>query len=693
MKNILVLTLGMSWQIVPEAVGFTNPDAYDFFAGSDEVSRIRKQYNIEPVDECWIVTVEGLDLTAIQAWAQKWHINLRFIICAGVKDFNSENEISTMRSLIYRTVLNAVAYAHGGKLYLSLSGGRKTMSADMQDAANLFGCDALFHIMETRECTGDIRRRYNSESLLDMPGAYASYYYPTVMNIETPPSFIISTDKEVLSAEMYPLDLPPLHGTLVYEENGAVLDEIQHRKKQSAQLYSNFYNMLISEDSNGMGRDIFRKLYFLPPAVLRRMQEYNIGSKDRDFIQKLPKADLHTHLGGVLSVADIISIVCGAAHVQDTQWHSLVSRLVASKNIEALREKQTELFQDKKTDFNRFYARYTDFVLSFEKDPELFDALLFGKNIDPDAYYKIGIDAYQRLGDFQGSSLLQSEWAIRGCMRVYIEKLLADNVRYVEIRCSPYKYTRLGLSAEQVVSFIMDEMDSRYCSEQPLRDYRIIVIIGREASLSEIKDSIDAIQKLSSANSRFSSRFAGVDLAGAESAAEPAKLRELFMDFLRDCIHITIHAGETESVENVWQAVYHLSADRIGHGLKLRHNPVLMSRFADKRIGIEMCPSSNDQIVGFRDPQSDDAPYPLLEYLKKGLRVTINTDNCGISRTTLTDEFIKASVLSKNLSVWQCLALIRNSICVSFAPLSVHTQLMRSFEDEILDVCLEYFKV
>ena len=138
MKNILVLTLGMSWQIVPEAVGFTNPDAYDFFAGSDEVSRIRKQYNIEPVDECWIVTVEGLDLTAMQAWAQKWHINLRFIICAGVKDFSSEDEISTMRSLIYRTVLNAVAYAHGGKLYLSLSGGRKTMSADMQDAANLF---------------------------------------------------------------------------------------------------------------------------------------------------------------------------------------------------------------------------------------------------------------------------------------------------------------------------------------------------------------------------------------------------------------------------------------------------------------------------------------------------------------------------------------------------------------------------
>jgi adenosine deaminase len=123
---------------------------------------------------------------------------------------------------------------------------------------------------------------------------------------------------------------------------------------------------------------------------------------------------------------------------------------------------------------------------------------------------------------------------------------------------------------------------------------------------------------------------------------------------------------------------YGLSADRIGHGLKLLDKQELLKRFIDKNIGVEMCPSSNHQIVGYRDKE-----YPLKEYLKRGLKVSVNTDNCGISRTTLSNEFMTAAELCGSLSQWDCLVLIRNSLSMMFADHETKQSLLRSFEDEI----------
>jgi adenosine deaminase len=159
------------------------------------------------------------------------------------------------------------------------------------------------------------------------------------------------------------------------------------------------------------------------------------------------------------------------------------------------------------------------------------------------------------------------------------------------------------------------------------------------------------------------------------------------MPFLQQCLRITIHAGETESAENIWEAVYHLSADRIGHGLKLTEHPELLKRFVDKHIGIEMCPSSNDQIVGFRVGFRNE-PYPLKDYMNAGLKVSLNTDNAGISRTTLSNEFLKAAELCGGLSLWECLVLIRNSLITAFIDAKTQKQLLNTFENDIHDWCL-----
>ncbi|MCX8005642.1 MAG: hypothetical protein N2688_11930, partial [Burkholderiaceae bacterium] len=156
----------------------------------------------------------------------------------------------------------------------------------------------------------------------------------------------------------------------------------------------------------------------------------------------------------------------------------------------------------------------------------------------------------------------------------------------------------------------------------------------------------------------------------------------------RECLRITIHAGEGERAENIWQAAYRLHADRIGHGLTLLENPALTERFRDRGICIELCPTSNREVVGFRDPAVPPSealpPYPLRRMLAAGLPVTLCTDNPGISRTTLADEFLTAARMSDGtLSLWQVLALLRAGFAHAFLPARERQRLLAQADAEV----------
>ena len=49
--NLLITTLGTSWQIVPELFSITNPNDYDFFCGSDYVKKFRRENLIKKIDK------------------------------------------------------------------------------------------------------------------------------------------------------------------------------------------------------------------------------------------------------------------------------------------------------------------------------------------------------------------------------------------------------------------------------------------------------------------------------------------------------------------------------------------------------------------------------------------------------------------------------------------------------------------
>jgi adenosine deaminase len=96
-----------------------------------------------------------------------------------------------------------------------------------------------------------------------------------------------------------------------------------------------------------------------------------------------------------------------------------------------------------------------------------------------------------------------------------------------------------------------------------------------------------------------------------------------------------------------------------------------MKSVADRGIGIEMCPYANLQIKGFDLDQTDSDTsagriYPLLDYLRRGLKVTVNTDNIGISSAGLSDNILLAARLCPGLKRMDLLRLQRNALDTCF---------------------------
>jgi adenosine deaminase len=138
-------------------------------------------------------------------------------------------------------------------------------------------------------------------------------------------------------------------------------------------------------------------------------------------------------------------------------------------------------------------------------------------------------------------------------------------------------------------------------------------------------------------------------------------------------VHITLHAGELGPglvppdglMFHIREAVELGHAERIGHGVDVmfeKDSAGLLKELRDRHVDVEINLTSNDLILGVK---GDEHPLPV--YRKYGVPVTLSTDDEGVSRSQLTEEF-KRAVLTYNLTYTDLKEMVRNSIEYSFAP-------------------------
>jgi len=329
---------------------------------------------------------------------------------------------------------------------------------------------------------------------------------------------------------------------------------------------------------------------------------------------------------------------------------------------------------------------------------------------------------YLRPGIFSGSGLLKSYVNLFVSIFKIAENLIKDRVRYVEIRWAPMGYVTEDFSLNEVVQAFFDAADFasiyNFCKRKEFIQINYIItgkkhkspeklsveistaIMNRERKIKEFEKLFP--QGIKCLNYKlYPSRIVGFDLAGYEKGSDLEDFITHFEPLFRTCSFITIHAGEEETGQYIWEAIYRLHSHRIGHGLRLTEHAFLIHLVRDKNIGIELCPISNT----FTNPHLK-YNYPLKKYIEEGVQCIINSDDPVFSGSNLSMEYVEVAKLyylsNKSqgeseesgdrigyLSKWEVLRLVKNSFKFAFLEKQKLRKLMKGAEEEVYSVILE----
>ena len=235
-------------------------------------------------------------------------------------------------------------------------------------------------------------------------------------------------------------------------------------------------------------------------------------------------------------------------------------------------------------------------------------------------------------------SLLQTEDALRRVAFELLEDLHDDGVVYTEVRFAPMLHGAEGLNYEQIMSAVIAGLQEG--EKKTGVRWGLINCALRNMNPAI---SLDMAELAVSFRDRGA---VGFDLAGDEFGHPPKAHLESFHLCQRENFNITVHAGEAFGAPSIWQALQYCGAHRIGHCTRLKEDMnivdgkvlqmgTLARYIRDRRIPLEICLQSNVHTGAV----SSLAKHPFRQYFDSQFRVTLNTDNRLMSRTTMTEEF------------------------------------------------------
>ncbi|MEV0909690.1 adenosine deaminase [Streptomyces hokutonensis] len=301
---------------------------------------------------------------------------------------------------------------------------------------------------------------------------------------------------------------------------------------------------------------------------------------DAATLRRLPKAVLHDHLDGGLRPATVVELA-------ETVGHTLPT-----------------------TDPDELAAWY-------------FDAANSG-------------DLVRYIATFEHTlAVLQNREGLLRVAEEYVLDLASDGVVYGEVRYAPELNTNGGLTLSEVVETVQEGlaagMAKAAAAGTPVQVRTLLCGMRMFDRVGEAADLAVAFRDAG---------VVGFDIAGAEDGFPPADHLAAFEHLRRESVPFTIHAGEAHGLPSIHQALQVCGAQRIGHGVRITEDIVegKLGRLAgwvrDRRIALEMCPTSNLQTGA----ATSIAEHPITALKDLGFRVTLNTDNRLVSGTTMTRE-------------------------------------------------------
>jgi adenosine deaminase len=190
-------------------------------------------------------------------------------------------------------------------------------------------------------------------------------------------------------------------------------------------------------------------------------------------------------------------------------------------------------------------------------------------------------------------------------------------------------------------------------------------------------------------------RVVGLNLVMPEDWYVPVhdfNLHMRMLDYLHGVypkVHISLHAGELtkdlvppEELFHIRDSIQRGHAGRIGHGVDVMQEQdpeALLRMMAKDKVLVEICLTSNDSILGVRGTR-----HPLPVYLLYGVPVALATDDAGVSRSDITQEYQRA-VETYHLSYIDLKKMARASIGYSFLSPSDKARMESVLENAFVD--------
>jgi adenosine deaminase len=233
-------------------------------------------------------------------------------------------------------------------------------------------------------------------------------------------------------------------------------------------------------------------------------------------------------------------------------------------------------------------------------------------------------------------AVMQTPESIERIAAEEVEDLAADGIVYAEVRFAPEQHLSAGLTLDEVVEAAAAGV-RRASAGRP-------IVVG--LLLCAMRQAARSVEIAELAVRHRDAGVAGFDVAGPEKGFPPTRYMDAFQLISHENFHATIHAGEAFGLPSIWEALQFCGAERIGHGVRIMDDisvrsdgSVQLGRLAqyvlDRRIPIEMCPTSNVDTGAVA--RIEEHPIDLLKRLR--FRITLNTDDRLMSNITLSSEF------------------------------------------------------
>lgn len=213
------------------------------------------------------------------------------------------------------------------------------------------------------------------------------------------------------------------------------------------------------------------------------------------------------------------------------------------------------------------------------------------------------------------------------------QDLAAQQVRYAELTLTPYTSIVRGIAAEAYCEAVED---ARQRAERDLGvTLRWCFDIPGESGLEAADVTLDTALRLRPDG------LVSFGLGGPELGVPRPQFAPHFEQARAAGLHSVPHSGESTDAQSVWDAIEHLGAERIGHGIRSVDDPALLAVLAERGIALEVCPTSN---VRTRSVPSLEA-HPLPVIAAAGVPFSISSDDPPMFGTTLIDEYVVAAGL------------------------------------------------